>query len=1531
MNTLNKLSIRLYRRLFGVPDMAAVGADNEAVVMDGGAAVATTETAIADAIALGGSQPALLAELAWLEGCNTDAADMAGGERLDDPKTHCNVFGGLLNTLVADSPRGALAAAVGQAMSGCRAGAFLSGVDAAATQDLFRSAAGRRLPLVVHLINRAVPAHGETPGSGHEAIHLTAESGWFVITATNVQEAVDFTLIARKVAELTLTPAVVAMDNEQTTQALQNVHLLSAETIVAYLGPADSIIPTPTPAQQMLFGEQRRQMPRLHDLDRPVLQGARQNTESYALGAMAVGPFFDEHFDGILHNALNEFAKLTGRRYSAISSYRVDESDRVLLAQGSAVEAARVVADRLSGNRKKRVGVIGIHSLRPFPGPDLVKQLTGKRWVAVMERLVSPLNATTPLLREVRSAFDCALENGSHGEDCNPGYPVLEASQRPRLQSVLYGVGGLPLSGPDLFAMIDRLEQGKVRRLYLGMKFHGALPQHPKRQVMLDQLRRAYPACADIGVVAEQQSVEGIEGMIALVFHHQGDATRRMLSAGVGALLQRLRGGMLRSTSSLYHDHWQSGSIDLLVHRDAGQCVTDAANTADMVLLEADATHHADLTKGVNNGAALLFIGTQEQAGIWQQSATPNQAAVARLALKLYRIPNNQTENDHGISTDEMEATWLTGGILGVLISAGILDFTLRKVLNAWRQCLGYCSDRQRELLLAHFETAVQSVQTMAPVDRSDAPVSENTWNDEPPHAVRHLGGNDHSNQSLPRFWGQVGVLNRNGEQGKLTADPYMATGTMPPLSATFQDRNASRDSRIVFHAANCNACGNCFRICPDSAIGIVAITPTRLIDAAIQHTSAAALQPMASKLGARINAMGRKKDFTGTTASVLLGEAWDWLKQKASLQQERQLKIEAAMEHVCDWLGELPLVVTDNVFHAGEKANKDSGELLSLVINPDSCKACRLCVVECDQDALETASPDPESLQSDKRLWRLWEQIPDTESRTVERLLDGNEIGNMAAAMMSRDCSHALSGGDIAEAGSGERLAVRLLLATAEYRRRPLMRRFADQIGETKTRIDAMIRNHLADSLSTDDFDLLAAALDGADNGEFDIGGLVKSAGGGIDTGTLQRLTEVARELHDRYRRYSQGEYGLSRYGYGLVLASGSVCSWAAAFPDNPFQTAVTVDMTGDAGQLSAGLVREQVLQTVRTIAVLARADILLGDSRDAIARNSWENLSDEQRRLCAPLLLVGCEKELGGRGLAQIVWLLNSRMPVKVLMLSELDLGLDNRGVKATPLDNLNDPRSDLALLALAQRSAYVAQSSIADPDHFFQSVSEALHYAGPALIRVYAPSPGRHGLAPDRTLAQAALAVESRVMPLFRYHPEAEGVFGSCLDLEGNGDIRADWLENEFGVCTPANWALGEKRFNSHMHAVSEMDSSLVELADWLALDNKARGVKTPMVTVAIDERRLHYRISHEFAERIVDLSDSWRMLQELAGVVTPFTEQVRREADAAVAEAHEAQLDALKTEYEGRLKQQAEGMQAEMAVRIRQRLINLAGFH
>jgi pyruvate-ferredoxin/flavodoxin oxidoreductase len=1452
MPALRNIAIRWYREVFGAPAGSDIREEGLDCVLDGNSAVALSEAGIATHAVLGGSLPCAEADAVWL------------GE-LEHGAT--NLFGEALSAQTTEGPRGIIAAATGLALAGRRATAFLSGTDIAAAQDLLISAAGKHVPLVLHVGTRAAVAHGAALGSGHETVHLSADTGFFMLFASNVQEVVDFTYIARRVAEEALVPGMVVMDGEQTALAVQDLRLLSPAQVNDFIGAAREQIEAPTAAQKLLFGEMRRRVPAWHDLDEPVLTGALFENESFALGAMARGPFFDAFVDESLTTSFATFARKTGRQYESVSRYKLDDAKTVLVAQGAAVETAKVAADCLRKQHKIKVGVLGIHALRPFPGAAIANALGGRDKVFVLERTAAPMSGEPPLSREIRASMD-----------------GLDGKRRTRCSPVLYGLGGLPLRVADLIELCTTVDRDSTKPLFLGLAFDDTSDEQPKREVLLDALRRAYPNAAEGGIrAARNASVTKPKGSLTIAIHRSDDG--KELLGAAGALLHALEGGRVRTRPAIAWERWSGTSVDWLTHGD------DSLHDPGDDLI-------ADVTLDIPR-AAVTIGGT----------------------ARAFRIP---LEDD---GTEALET--LLGGLFGVLVNAGLLDHKSRRIIAARKGLLDGVEARHSDDILAAFQAGLEQLVEFEADDDASVPAR---WESEAPAAVRHLGRNDDNFASLPRFWDQTGVLYRDGQADRLTADPFLATGTMPPLSSTFNDTSLTRGRMPTFDPTLCTGCGKCWTHCPDSAIGVVAATPAALIDAGISRTGADAVRQVASKLASRIVSDNKKAEEVAPTFGQLLDDAYAWLNDKMPLPEERKQAIQDGINGIGTALGTLPVAVTKPFFFDAEAQKKDSAELFSLVINPEACKACGICVNNCEPEALRASEQDAASLEKARDLWSVFSATPDTPSETLERIAKNPDIGAMAAILLSRYCQFAMAGGDHAEAGSGEKMAVKLALSATEFHQQPLVQRFAKTLAVAGESVSALINETLSSTFAVEDLDAVTEKLKRTTSPRVDLTDLAESVGEAsgdhsIDTDSLLRLIDLSNKLTAAHHRLVEGEHGLGRARYGLAVAGGSTATWAGAFPHNPFQVPTLVDMTGDAAQLAAGLIEGHLDETTDMVRLLRLAHIEIDQpdganwKRDALAGLHWQDLSDEELAVCPPLVLIGSDEMLAGRGLSQLIWLLNSGLPVKVLVLSALDLGICH--------GRSNNPRGHLALLALAQRNAYVAQTSIADPVHLGESMLQALDYQGPALLQVYAPSPMRHGFISKQTLAQAQLAVASRTLPLFRYDPGAEGVFGSRISLDGNPAPEQSLAQDDDErPLTLADWALGQERFASQFEPLADDAASPTPLHDWLQLDAKGRKGKTPCVATGDGEEEQRFAVSQALADTAVQCLANWQTLQELAGIVTPFTERLEQEIRAQLADEHQAALDAQKQASAAEIREIQEKTQAEIASNIRSRLLQLA---
>ncbi|MFQ5627974.1 MAG: hypothetical protein ACE5I1_04370, partial [bacterium] len=383
----------------------------------------------------------------------------------------------------------------GFALTGLRASAFTNATGLVDMHNALFSAAGKRLPFVINTNCQALEKHGATNIDGHDAYHAVADAGCFQLFAKNAQEAVDFALIAHRIAEMALTPGIVAFDSQATGHLEQSVLMPKAEFVAKFLGSSDDLIATPTPAQRILFGEKRRRIPELLNLDRPLGIGATQDGQTYSKSIASQRPFFLAHLAEIAAQAFSEFGELTGRVYSPVSSYKVEGADYVVIVQGALTTEVEKVVDHLRQNKNIKAGILTLAMFRPFPGAVLSKRLHGKKAVAVLECLDQPLAEDLPILQEVRSAFDKANENGAARNGPLP-YPAYATYQKPTDRPQIFS--GVQTTSPTFDGLLaifkNMLPNGSGKKFfYAGVHFFKPAQRYPKLEMLQQQLRKDYP------------------------------------------------------------------------------------------------------------------------------------------------------------------------------------------------------------------------------------------------------------------------------------------------------------------------------------------------------------------------------------------------------------------------------------------------------------------------------------------------------------------------------------------------------------------------------------------------------------------------------------------------------------------------------------------------------------------------------------------------------------------------------------------------------------------------------------------------------------------------------------------------------------------------------------------------------------------------------------------------------------------------------------------------------------------------------
>ena len=261
---------------------------------------------------------------------------------------------------------------------------------ATSSQGLFLMAevlyniAGMRLPVIMTTAARAISAPINI-WNDHQDVVSLRDSGWIQLHAEDIQEAVDLHLIAYRLGEdkSIMLPVMVCMDGFILTHGLETVNMPSQEEVDKFLPPYKA--------------------PYKLDVTNPLTLGPLVDPEFYTEARFALNETHKEAL-ALIPKITSEFSNVFGRNYNGlVEEYQMKDAERVIVAMGSVCGTIKDVVDELR-KKGKKVGLLKVTSLRPFPVSHIYEALKNAPKVAVIDRALS-LGSFAPLASEIKAVF----------------------------------------------------------------------------------------------------------------------------------------------------------------------------------------------------------------------------------------------------------------------------------------------------------------------------------------------------------------------------------------------------------------------------------------------------------------------------------------------------------------------------------------------------------------------------------------------------------------------------------------------------------------------------------------------------------------------------------------------------------------------------------------------------------------------------------------------------------------------------------------------------------------------------------------------------------------------------------------------------------------------------------------------------------------------------------------------------------------------------------------------------------------------
>ena len=1393
---------------------------------------------------------------------------------------------------------------------------------------------------VLQVAARVVSKHSLNVMAGHDDIYALLSSGYTVLFGSNPQEAADLAAISYRTSALSLIPVANTMDGFSTSHMMSEALLPEPELLREYLGDPAGRIKAPTLAQEVLFGSKgrvfqlqqylarhegefaaadlaalkkfldsnaakiekdndgalvaktlgwlpealqgqwkrqwlnafekgtRQLVPALVDVNNPGLTGAVQNQPDFQAGAADHRTHFASAVPALVRQAMDEYSALTGRHYSPVHTYMCDDADYVMVGVGSVTDDVEAVVTYLRGQGKK-VGVISVKLLQPFPEAELVAALAGKKGVTVLER-----SEQTELTTFVTQALFKARENADQKR--HDGIPAIKAM--PRLTTAIFGLGGHDLQPRHLVAAFKNMESGKGAPLiYLGSQFFSKNPA-PRIAELQKRMKEAYPETVAMALETEANPRLLPDSAFRVRFHSVGGYG----TIASGKLLTDILAGVLNMNSKSapkYGSEKSGAPTNFYITLSPEPIKITNAELEDVeVVISPDhrVFCHANPLRGLAEGGTFILQSSDTPEEVWaglppQARKTIREKKINFFIIDAFAVAKRNAPTPE-LATRMMGIAFI-GAVAGHVpqVTAGasrkdIRDKVGKQIEKKFGSKGGAVVEGNMKVISEGIEATVRVDYTgaaFAKIDAKPAPIA--LRNVSLSASLCQAGGSSACSGLFDReyFSDIVATPFKEGTIGEAPVMP--GTGLfMPAGSAGSKDKGLFRRAVPLFNPDLCTGCMECSLVCPDAAVPNSVHDIHELLLTGIAQVDATEAQREALRSQVFALTEGIREAYRQGKEARAFHEI---VAEVASRLPTKQATLLANLTKLVNVLAAYPVARTRPFFDAMEKSAPGTGGLFAANIDPWKCTGCLECIDVCGPGALAAMDQDAALLETLQTRFEFMSKTPNTPARFTDGALDAG--GETKRLMLDRSNYYATTGGHGGCRGCGEVTAIRLVMSTNR--------------AITDKRRDAHI----------EELEGLLAALE------------AKKAGlGKKESARAQRISEIIATLEKRLYLYESGPTGNGPSGAVIANSTGCSSVYASTFPFNAYNDPWVNSLFQDAQPLAKGMFEGISAQAVGDIRALRMARLELDDAYvpeehdQAFRFLSWNQFTQEELALLPTVITVGGDGATYDIGFGALSRILASNTPIKVLVLNTG--AYSNTGGQASTSSFIGqdsdlarfgaahsgkyEARKELGLIASFHANVFVCSTNTALQGHFLKNTMEFLTYTdSPAVLDVYTPCQGEHGVADNVSARQGRLAVESRMNPVFVHDPRRGKNLHDWFSLEGNPDPQSDWttttieylddngqLQLMTVALTPANFALTEIRFKKQFRKLAADATNLVPVEDFVNLSEAQRAGKTPFIYSTDSKKKLvRYAVAAPIIALVEERRQHWHLLQYLDG--------------------------------------------------------------
>jgi pyruvate-ferredoxin/flavodoxin oxidoreductase len=1470
---------------------------------------------------------------------------------------HINIAGRPLIFIEPEGEHAAAAVTAGMSMSGLRASNFSSGQGIAYMHESLYPAVGKRLPYILNVGCRAITKSTLNVHAGHDDYHLMDDTGFFQVMAKDAQQAADLNIISRKIAELSLTPGAVGQDGFLTTHLIETLKVPERELIAEYLGLPEDIIPTPTPAQELMYGKTRRRVPVLWDVDNPVLAGCVQNQDAYMQSVAAQRPYFFDHIRDITDQCMKEYSALTGRPYARVSTYRCEDAEYILVGMGSLIGTAEAVTDYLRASRGIKVGVINMTMYRPFPGDLITALLKGRKGVTVLERTDQPLAEDLPLIREIRAAMVKSIENGMAGGK-NVPYPryatYAKMQDHPPLYSGCYGMGSRDLQPEGVVGAVENMvEKGAGKKFfYLSIDFLHEQPFTPKQEIYQQEIKDRYPTIQDLAVKGSENPNLLPEGAITVRMHSVGGWGAITTGKNLAMTLYDLLGYDIKANPKYGSEKKGQPTTYYLSAAPEPIRINCEYNFVDVVLSpDPNVFSHSNPLFGLKKGGVFIIQSDSDDPEIvWRKIPQTKQKFIIENDIRVFYLDAFKIAKSEASDEElqfRMQGIAFQGAFFAaspVMQASNLNEETLFKAIRSQiEKKFGSKGARVVEDNLRVVRRGFDEIKEITVKEITRDKESELKKASSLPVMLKRLPASEDRKTDIHRFWEQTGNFYLGGKPNDNLADPFIAMSLIPAATGVYRDMTQIRFSHPQWDPEKCTACSDCFTVCPDSAIPGIACTMADAFNTTIKRVEKSGHETKHLRRAVRLVEKKVRASTEGANgSSVNVGPLVESAITAtiAEAPEAERAEVEAEFAWFREAMGNFKFSLTKPYYNQKEKSQAGTGGLFAITVNPYTCKGCMLCVDVCDDQALTVVEQTPESIEELRRDWDYWMDLPNTPKDYI-RIEDVDEkIGALETMLMDKSAYQSMQCGDGACTGCGEKSVLHIFTATVTTLMQRRVKKHVEYITGLIERLEQHVRMKLAETVDISDASRVQTILEAHRTGDLKLSDLAGAldqgkAGTPLDQEWLSDVTGLIKKLKDLKWNYEVGVGQNGRANMGFTNATGCSSVYGSSYPYNPYPFPWTNHLFQDAPSVALGIFEGHMVKMAEGFKAIRLAETELTGSetitqaRKKLTYFNWSQFTDDEFLLCPPVVAVGGDGAMYDIGFQNMSRALMSGRPVKILVLdTQVYSNTGGQACTSGFIGQVSDmapygkawhgkteTRKEMSLIGAAHRTAYVLQGNISNYTHLIEGFIDGINARRPALFNIYAVCQPEHGVPDDATFARSKMALESRAYPVLTFNPDGGPSWEDCLDLNGNPALDDVWpvytlkyLDddgNEQSMELPmtfADFAVLEGRFRKHYRAAppDTWNENMIPISEFIELPKDEREGLFPYVwTVNKKNRLVRALVSEELVASTEERRDFWLTLKALAGLskkVDPdqIAQQVRAETAQKLASGLMAML-------------------------------------